>query len=64
MTDRGGMATVIWAYRDNACRRCYEKTGGQLIAEGFDEDIPDLAYGWPLIKLITLNSDVVEKRAP
>jgi GNAT superfamily N-acetyltransferase len=61
--ERGRIALVLWAYRDNAYRRFYEKIGGQLIAEGFDDDIPDVAYGWPLTRLITLgvNARPMEK---
>ena len=55
--ERGRTALVLWAYRDNPYRRFYEKIGGQLIAEGFDDDIPDVAYGWPLVKLITLGAN-------
>jgi GNAT superfamily N-acetyltransferase len=55
--ERGRTALVLWAYRDNAYRRFYEKIGGQLMAEGFDDDIPDVAYGWPLVKLITLGAN-------
>jgi GNAT superfamily N-acetyltransferase len=55
--DRGRKALMLWAYRDNAYRRFYEKIGGELIAEGYDDDIPDVAYGWPLAKLITLGAD-------
>ena len=42
---------MLWAYRDNAYRKFYEKIGGQILAEGFDDDIPDVAYGWPLVAL-------------
>jgi GNAT superfamily N-acetyltransferase len=52
--ERGRTALALWAYRDNAYRRFYEKIGGQLIAEGFDDGISDVAYGWPLVKLIAL----------
>jgi ribosomal protein S18 acetylase RimI-like enzyme len=55
--ERGRTALMLWAYRDNAYRRFYEKIGGQIVAEGFDDDIPDVAYGWPLVKLITLGSN-------
>ncbi|HSE74428.1 MAG TPA: GNAT family N-acetyltransferase [Dongiaceae bacterium] len=55
--ERGRTALVLWAYRDNSYRRFYEKIGGQLIAEGFDDGIPDVAYGWPLVKLITLGAN-------
>ena len=54
---KGRNALMLWAYRDNAYRRFYEKIGGAILAEGFDDDIPDLAYGWPLTKLITLGAD-------
>ncbi len=57
--ERGRTALMLWAYRDNAYRRFYEKIGGQIIAEGFDDDIPDIAYGWPLIKLITLGANAL-----
>ena len=43
--------------------RFYEKIGGQIIAEGFDDDIPDVAYGWLLTKLMTLDSDAHSVRA-
>lgn len=52
--ERGRTALMLWAYRDNAYRRFYEKVGGQIIAEGFDDDIPDVAYGWLLTKLMDL----------
>ena len=51
---RGRTAADAVGYRDNAYRRFYEKIGGAAVAEGFDDDIPDLAYGWPLAALITL----------
>lgn len=44
--ERGRTALMLWAYRDNAYRKFYEKIGGAVIAEGFDDDIPDVAYGW------------------
>ena len=53
---RARNALMLWAYRDNAYRRFYEKIGGAVIAEGFDDDIPDVAYGWPLPKLMTLGA--------
>jgi ribosomal protein S18 acetylase RimI-like enzyme len=53
---RGRNALMLWAYRDNPYRRFYEKIGGEIIAEGFDDDIPDVAYGWPLTKLTTLGA--------
>jgi hypothetical protein len=43
--------------------RFYEKIDGHILAEGFDDDIPDVAYGWPLVKLTALTSGVVDKRA-
>lgn len=42
----GKCALMLWAYSDNAYRRFYEKIGGELIAKGIDEDVPDVAYGW------------------
>lgn len=54
--ERGRTALMLWAYRDNAYRRFYDKIGGQIIAEGFDEDIPDIAYGWPLVRLMELTA--------
>jgi GNAT superfamily N-acetyltransferase len=62
--ERGRTALMLWAYRDNAYRRFYERIGGETVAEGFDDDVPDVAYGWPLVKLIALNSGVVERKAP
>ena len=57
--ERGGSALVLWAFRDNAYRAFYERVGGTVAAEGFDGDIPDVAYGWPLAGLINLG---VERR--
>lgn len=54
---RGRKALMLWAYRDNAYRKFYEKIGGEPIAEGLDDDIPDMAYGWPLTKLSTLSAN-------
>jgi GNAT superfamily N-acetyltransferase len=42
----GKSALMLWAYSDNAYRKFYEKIGGELIAEGIDDGIPDVAYGW------------------
>ena len=52
--ERGGSALVLWAFRDNPYRAFYERVGGKLAAEGFDGDIPDVAYGWPLPELVAL----------
>lgn len=43
---RGCRALLLWAFRDNPYRAFYERAGGTVIAEGFDGDIPDMAYGW------------------
>ena len=61
---RGRPALMLWAYRDNEYRQFYEKIGGEIIAEGFDDDIPDVAYGWLLTKLINLDADMPEKAKP
>lgn len=42
----GKKALMLWAYSDNAYRKFYEKIGGALVAEGIDDGIPDVAYGW------------------
>jgi GNAT superfamily N-acetyltransferase len=42
----GRRAPMLWAFRDNAYRRFYDKLGGQVFAEGLDEGAPDVAYGW------------------
>lgn len=43
---RGRSALVLWAYSDNAYRPFYDKLGGQVVAEGIDDGVADLAYGW------------------
>jgi GNAT superfamily N-acetyltransferase len=53
---RGRKALMLWAYRDNDYRRFYDKIDGEIIAEGFDDDIPDVAYGWPLDRLSALDT--------
>lgn len=55
--EHGRTALMLWAYRDNPYRKFYEKIGGEIIAEGFDDHIPDVAYGWLLTRLITLDTD-------
>jgi len=51
---QGRKALVLWAYRDNEYRRFYERLGGELIAEGIDDGVPDVAYGWKdLVQLIS-----------
>lgn len=56
----GKQALMLWAYSDNAYRKFYEKIGGHLIAEGIDEGIPDVAYGWRDLSALT---DTREERA-
>ena len=53
----GRQALILWAYADNAYRKFYERIGGELIAQGVDEGIPDVAYGWrDLARLIKGNT--------
>lgn len=42
----GRTALMLWAYADNAYRKFYERIGGEIIAHGIDDGIPDVAYGW------------------
>ena len=42
----GRKALVLWAYRENEYRRFYERLGGAQVAEGIDDGVPDVAYGW------------------
>lgn len=49
---RGNSALVLWAYTDNAYRPFYGKLGGAMVAEGFDEGVADVAYGWRLNDLV------------
>lgn len=53
---RGKSALVLWAYTDNAYRTFYEKISGDLIAEGFDDGVADVAYGWRLASLAVANA--------
>ena len=53
---RGGTALVLWAYTDNAYRPFYDKLGGAVVAEGLDEGVADVAYGWRL--LASLHGDL------
>ena len=59
---RGRNALMLWAYRDNSYRRFYEKIGGEILAEGFDDDIPDVAYGWQLAHLVAPARDAAGSR--
>lgn len=49
----GHRALMLWAYRDNPFRGFYERIGGALIAEGLDDGIPDVAYGWRDLTALT-----------
>ena len=49
----GRKALMLWAYRDNPFRGFYERIGGRLVAEGLDDGIPDVAYGWREIDALT-----------
>jgi ribosomal protein S18 acetylase RimI-like enzyme len=49
----GRKALTLWAYRDNPFRGFYERIGGALIAEGLDDGIPDVAYGWRDLTALT-----------
>ena len=51
--DMGRKALTLWAYRDNPFRGFYERIGGALIAEGLDDGIPDVAYGWRDLAALT-----------
>lgn len=44
--NEGRQALMLWAYADNAYRKFYERIGGEVIAHGIDDGIPDVAYGW------------------
>lgn len=50
---QGRRALTLWAYRDNPFRGFYERIGGRLVAEGLDDGIPDVAYGWREIDALT-----------
>ena len=51
--DMGRRALMLWAYRDNPFRGFYERIGGAPIAEGLDDGIPDVAYGWRDLSVLT-----------
>lgn len=56
--ERGRAVPMLWVYRENARRRFHEKMGGQIIEDGFDDDIPDAAYDGPLPRLYRLAAEV------
>ena len=43
---QGKNSLVLWAFKDNAFRRFYDRLGGEIVAEGHDDGIADIAYGW------------------
>jgi len=43
---RGKGSLVLWAFKDNAFRRFYDRLGGEIVAEGHEDGITDIAYGW------------------
>jgi GNAT superfamily N-acetyltransferase len=64
-TVTGKSALMLWAYSDNAYRKFYEKIGGELVAEGIDDGIPDIAYGWrDLLALASLNETPLTPPSP
>lgn len=50
---RGGTALVLWAYTDNAYRPFYDRIGGEVVAEGIDDGVADVAYGWRSLSRLT-----------
>jgi ribosomal protein S18 acetylase RimI-like enzyme len=42
----GAKSLVLWAFKDNAFRGFYDRLGGRVVAEGWDEGQADVAYGW------------------
>ena len=50
---RGKSALVLWAYTDNAYRPFYDRLGGEVVAEGLDEGVADVAYGWRELNILT-----------
>jgi len=42
----GAKSLVLWAFRDNEFRGFYDRLGGHVVAEGWDEGQADVAYGW------------------
>jgi GNAT superfamily N-acetyltransferase len=58
----GREAVVLWAYRDNEYRRFYERLGGALVAEGIDDGVPDVAYGWKDLDALIAACRVAEGR--
>lgn len=43
---QGAKSLFLWAYRDNNFRQFYDRLGGEIIAEGQDDGVADVAYGW------------------
>jgi len=43
---QGKTSLVLWAFKDNAFRRFYDRLGGEIVAEGHEDGITDVAYGW------------------
>ncbi len=54
----GRNALVLWAYRENEYRRFYERLGGTLVAEGIDDGVPDVAYGWKDLDVLMKACDI------
>lgn len=54
---RGGTSVVLWAYADNAYRPFYDRLGGEVVASGDDEGVPDVAYGWRSLMALMLGSN-------
>jgi ribosomal protein S18 acetylase RimI-like enzyme len=47
---QGAKSLVLWAFKDNAFRGFYDRLGGRVVAEGWDEGQADVAYGWDDLK--------------
>lgn len=56
--ERGGTAVMLWAYTDNAYRPFYDRLGGEVVAEGVDESVADVAYGWRPLDLLLSASPI------
>ncbi len=58
LSERDYDSMVVWALKDNhPARRFYEALGGQLLTEKIirigEDDLSEVSYGWPDIRLLT-----------
>lgn len=66
LRERGFRSMVVWVLKANSSRRFYERMGGVLVGEQGIEiggvTLPEMAYGWPDIRVLAMDDGSEKSR--